>query len=84
MNSATFAPWRDSFDVLLYTLGNKLRAVGLGAIPASWLKAIRISVLPAMLFGCELWGIDEVYQVLFNGKSPFLCSFLTPITKYLK
>jgi hypothetical protein len=66
-NTASFTPWRDSFDSLLHTLGNNLRAIGLGATPAAWLKAIRIAVLPVILFGCEMWGIDEIYQVMFNG-----------------
>ena len=84
LTSATFAPWRDSYDSMLHALMGRLRDVGLGATPAAFVKGLRISVLPAVLFGCEIWGIDEVYQVLYKGHSPFNSPTLKPILKFVK
>ena len=47
-------------------------------------KGVLISVLPAALFGCEIWGINHLYQVLFKGHNPYDCEHLKPIVGFLK
>ena len=60
-----FAPYRDSFDVALHALRGKLSRVGLGSTPLAISKGIAISVLPALLFGCEIWGISDIYAMVY-------------------
>ena len=51
-----FTAYRNSYDSSLHALHARLRAVGLGATPIALQRGISISVLPSILFGCEIWG----------------------------
>ena len=51
-----FLPWRDNFDTSLYTVRGRPTAAGLGSLPVALVKAIQLKVLPALLYGCEVWG----------------------------
>jgi hypothetical protein len=79
-----FQPWRDSFDKLIFTIMARLREVGLGSTPTAIIRALFISVLPCVLYGCELWGLDQLYSVIFEGTSPFASRTLEPILHFLK
>ena len=79
-----FAPWRDSFDTQLYALRQRLANVGLGCLPVAYINGIFVSVMPSLLFGCEIWGIDEIYNVLFKGTNPYQSEFLKPVLSHLK
>lgn len=60
-DNATFAPWRDAYDSALHMLWGRLRDVGLGFTWAAFVRGLKVAVLPSVLFGCEIWGIDEIY-----------------------
>lgn len=62
-----FAPWRDSYDSSLHALHSKLRNVGLGRLPAALTNGIFISIIPSLLFGCEVWGIEDLFGMLFKN-----------------
>ncbi len=59
-----FAPWRDSFDRSLHTVVHRLARVGLSSMPIALLNGIFVLVMPALLFGAELWGIEHIYGIL--------------------
>ena len=59
-----FAPWRDAFDIQLHALHARLRNVGLGSLPVALVNGLFVSVMPSVLFGCEIWGIEELYAVI--------------------
>lgn len=65
LSTGSFAPWRDSFDWNITTLRARLTEVGLGNTPEAIMRGIFIKVLPALTFGCEIWGLSHVYSVLF-------------------
>ena len=79
-----FAPWRDSYDAQLYALQQRLCSVGLGCLPIAYTSGIFVSVMPSLLFGCEIWGVDEIYDVMFKGTNPFHSVHLRPLLNHLK
>ena len=83
-DSGTFLPWRDSYDKQLYTLRGKLAAVGLGCTPVAFIRGLSVSILPSLLYGCEIWGISHVYDVVLGGASPYRCGFMDPIITFLR
>lgn len=48
------------------------------------MKALSLKVLPALLYGCEIWGLAELRAVACGHKSPFLSDFLGPVLEALK
>ena len=80
----TFLPWRDSYDDVLYALDSRLTATGFGHHPAALMKALKISVLPAITFGAEIWALDYVYRVLFRFESPYKPARFSPLLLFLK
>jgi hypothetical protein len=62
----------------------RLRESGLGNHPVAIVRALSISVLPCVLFGCEIWAIEWLWDVVFAGTSPFRCTTLEPILHFLK
>ena len=79
-----FAPWRDVFDRSMHALLNRLTRVGLGYIPVALVNGLFVNVMPALLFGAELWGIAYIYGVLCNNKSPYACPYLEPVLGFLR
>lgn len=55
-SNASFLPWRDGFEVSMYATKGKLTAAGLGSLPIALIKALQVKVIPAILYGCEIWG----------------------------
>ena len=60
-----FAPWYDFFNRSLHTVVHRLAQVGLSSMPIALINNIFVLVMPALLFGAELWGIDHIYDVLY-------------------
>jgi hypothetical protein len=58
--------------------------VGLGHTPSALVRAFSIAVIPSMLYGCELWGLQQVYNMLILGASPFQAPTLSPILTFFK
>ena len=79
-----FAPWRDSFDAQLYSLQHRLAGLGLGSLPLALKNGLFVSIMPSLLFGSELWGIDELYAVMFRQANPFDSTHLRPIIQYIR
>lgn len=79
-----FAPWRDEYDKNLYALQAKLSNVGLGRLPVAIVNGIFVSIMPSLLFGCEIWGIEAIYNILFCGKNPYAVEFLAPVQSFLR
>lgn len=79
-DEGAFAPWRDSFDSQIHTLTNRLRNVGISSNALALLRGMKLTVFPSLLFGCEIWGINWIYRVMFKKASVYHCDFMTPIT----
>ena len=68
-----FAPWRDEFDKGLHAVRAKLAGVGLGSLPVALINGIFVSVMPSLLFGVEVWGIEAIYGMVCKRASPYAC-----------
>lgn len=67
--------YRDSFDITFHQLRSHLADMGLGSKPAAISRGLAITVLPSVLFGCE---------ILLRGKLQYECKHLAPLNKKLK
>lgn len=84
LSDGRFAAYRDSLDSSFTSLTTQLRNIGLASTPLALTRGLRISVLPGLLFGCEMWGIDDMHAMLFRGRNPYKCNRLTPLYNILK
>ncbi len=84
LSDGRFAPYRDCIDREFHALRGKLSAVGLGSTPLALSRGLMISLLPSLLFGCEIWGIDEIYDIFIKQKSVYNCKFMDPLLQNLK
>jgi hypothetical protein len=48
------------------------------------INGLFVSVMPSLLFGCEVWGISAIYNIMFHSKSPYSVEFLSPIHHFLR
>ena len=62
-----FLPWREDFTKSMYGVKGRLTNAGLGSLPAALSRALQVKVLPAMLYGCEIWACSWLAEVL-RGK----------------
>ena len=84
-NTGTFSPWRDDFTCNMYGAKGKLTQAGLGNLPVAMVQALKLKTLPAVLYGCEIWALTWVSQVLGNTTiSPYKHPRLDIITNFLK
>ena len=57
-------PWHEWASVLTKMVLSYLSKVGISAFPLALTAAITSWVLPAVLFGVEIWGIKESVDML--------------------
>ena len=77
-------PWRTSFNALFHRVHSALTDAGLGAYPSDLVAGLGIKVLPAVLYGCELWGLRELAKVALGTKSPCLSDGLALLLAQVK
>lgn len=53
------------------TLWHKLKALGLLSHPHSFSFAYQTFVQPSVTFGCEIWGVQDVWKMCCGKTSPF-------------
>ena len=71
-------PWREWASVLMKAVLSSLSKVGLSAFSSALIAAITSRVLPAVLFGVEIWGLKESVDGLIRH-SPYLLPTLLPV-----
>lgn len=81
-SGGSFFPWRDSFDSNIHATVGRLRNVGLSHTVLALVRAFKLTVLPSLLFGGELWGIPWLYKVMFRESSMYSGPFMRPITTH--
>ena len=79
-----FLPWRDDFTKQLYGVRGRLAAAGLGVLPVALFKGLFIKVVPAILYGCEVWALGWLADVLDKGASPFVHDRLNIVISFIK
>lgn len=62
-NTGGFLPWRDEFTTGLYGLKGRLTQAGLGTLPTALCRAIMIKIVPALLYGSEIWSVKWIARV---------------------
>jgi hypothetical protein len=62
-NTGGFLPWREDFTSSLYGLKGRLVHAGLGTLPTAFCRAILIKIVPALLYGSEIWSIGWLAKV---------------------
>jgi hypothetical protein len=62
-NTGGFLPWREEFVTGLYGLKGRLVQAGLGTLPAALCRAILVKIIPALLYGSEIWSVAWLAKV---------------------
>jgi hypothetical protein len=83
-SAGKFLPWRDDFTKQLYGVKGRLAASGLGHLPIALIKGLSIKVIPAILYGCEVWAMHWLDDVIYGKQSPFLNSRLNIVLNFIK
>lgn len=86
--SATGAvsPWRPPGAATgsVRSVLSRLSRVGMSTYPAAVVCALGVAVLPALLYGAELWAVRDLLGVVRRGASPYHASCFTPVLETLK
>ena len=77
-------PWRTDFTTSLYGIKGRLVSAGLGNLPIALSKALLVKVVPAVLYGCEIWGIHWLAAVVTGEQSPYKHPRLDLVISFLK
>ena len=83
-SKGTFLPWRDDFTKNMYGIKNRLTQAGLGSLPTALVKALFGRTVPAILYGCEIWGIKWILDVLDGKASPYVHDRLNIVVNFIK
>ena len=79
-------PWTEdhSLRARTHSVLSSLGRLGFGSYPAAVSAALTSTVLPAAVFGGELWGLHDLAAWVRGRESPFHCSRLLPVLEVLK
>ena len=79
-------PWTEDHSLRTHTHSvlSSLGRLGFGSYPAVVLAALTSTVLPAAVFGGELWGLHDLAAWVRGRESPFHCLWLLPVIEVLK
>jgi hypothetical protein len=79
-----FLPWRDDYTTLMFSIKNSLARAGLGSLPMALIKGLSIRVIPALLYGCEIWCISWLAKVFKGIESPYKHPRLKIVLDFIK
>ena len=78
-NRATIATWRDDNSPdsnpatgTAAAVCRKLDALGLGSSPGALAHGASVRIVPAILYGSEVWGIPTLHSTVLGRASPYL------------
>ena len=70
-SNGSISCWCMDPDTTLHRLHHNLAQMGLLANPRIFLRAAQLSVLPALLSGCKMWGAPHVSDCLAGHANPY-------------
>ena len=82
--TGTIGPWREDFTTQLYQVKGRVVNAGLGNLPLALSRALQIKVLPAMVYGGEIWGVSWVTSVVKGKCSPYKCKRMDQVVNFLR
>ena len=83
-SDGSISRWCADPDAALHRLHRNLAQMGLLANPRVFLRAAQLSVLPATLSGCELWGAPHVSDCLAGRANPYRAPALEGLLTFLR
>ena len=69
-------PWRTDVTTGIYGVRGRVVSAGLGDLPMALVKALQLKVIPAIVYGGEVWGIHWLAEVLRGKTSPYVSPHL--------